>query len=133
VAWGPGITGIDEKTTTDELMMLPVSVSKDHHIRSMMKKTQLQSFRQCVRIHDMMEEKFAPTQLHHLQVPEFKSRIVGISPYDGHGRNRFQVQNQTRKSHVARVQDMVDPLKQVENLRVQMPVGVGDKADFHSM
>jgi hypothetical protein len=56
VAWGPGITGIDEKSTTHELMMLPVSVSKDHHVGSMMEEAQLKSFRQCVRIHDMMEE-----------------------------------------------------------------------------
>ncbi len=118
------IAGIDKKPGTHEFMVPPVRVTKDHHIRSLMEKAQLYPLGECVWVHDMMEEKFAPAQLHHLQVPQLKSWVIGISPNRRHWSNRLQVQNQTGESHIARVQDMIDPLKQVENLRVQMPVGI---------
>ena len=77
-----------------------------------------------------MDEELAAIEYGHFRFLEIESD-VGVAEHGGHRRDLFQLEDQPRQSDVAAVQNMVHACEQLRNLRVKVPVRVGNRADFH--
>ena len=66
----------------------------------------------------------------HFRFLEIEGGVV-VAEHGGHRRDPLQLEDQPRQSDVAGVQDMVDAREELRNLRIEVSVRVGDRADFH--
>ena len=104
-------------------------VAKDNHSRFLALQPALKRFIGFVRLHNVMDQKFAPSQLDNFRLPELQTRIVRVAEDRGNRRNLFKLQDQPGLANIATVQDMVNARKEFRDFRIQEIVCIGDDAD----
>jgi hypothetical protein len=87
-----------------------VRVAKHDHVRTLARDAELELFLQRVRVHDVMNEKFAPGQRDGFGEPE-GGRTVRVADHRRDRRNRFQFNDDGIGPDVARVQDVADAVE----------------------
>ncbi len=105
-------------------------VAENHHVRRLANDAALKGLRRFARVNNVVHEEFVATGLDHLRLLEIKSRVV-VAQHSGHWRDLFQLENQPPQPDIAAVKDVVHAREELGNFRVEMPVRVGEDADFH--
>src|SRR6266481_7249653 len=86
----------------------------------------LKRFIGLMRVHNVMDQKFAPIQLGNFRWPELQTRIVRVTQDRGNQRNLFKLQDQPGPANVTTVQDVVNAGEKLRDFRVQKIVSIGD-------
>jgi len=104
-------------------------VSKNNDSGFLAIQPALKRFIGFVRVHNVMNEKFAPIQFNNFRLPELQARIVSIAEDGRDRRNLFKLQDQPSLADVAAVQDVVNAGEEFGYFRIEEVVSIRDDAD----
>ena len=107
-----------------------MGVAEHDGVRPFARNLELEIFLQRVRVHDVVNEKFALGERNHLGDPE-GGRTIRVAEHGCDRGNRFQFNDDGIAAHVARVQDVTDAGENFRDFRVEQTVRVGNKANLH--
>ncbi len=83
-------------------------VTEDHHRRSLSLESLFERFVECVRVHNVVDEKLVAAQLDDFRLPEVKSRIIRVSQDCCYWSDRLKLKNQASLADVAGMKDVVN-------------------------
>jgi len=123
------VTGIQILHTVNRSPKCLVRVAEHDRVRTFARDAELELFLQCVKVHDVMDEKFASGQRDRLGEAE-GGRSVRVAGHRRDWRNRFQSGDDEVRADVTRVQNVADAGEKSGNFRVEKTVGVRDDPIF---
>lgn len=86
---------------------------ENNHLRFFRVDAAPQRLLQIMRTYDMLNEKLALSQSHGFYRAISEAQIIGIAAHGGNRSDLFQLEENTRLSNVARMQDVFDALEKM--------------------
>ncbi len=128
----PRIPGIKKENPLLRFRKPLVSMAENDHLRLFGSQAPAQTIIHSMRVHNMLDEKFAPTQHQGLDREIAERRIVGVPAHGGHGSDGLQGMQNAGLANITAVEDMFHSRQQPRNLLIKEVVSIRDDADFHN-